>query len=357
MKAAANHHFVGRWGTVGGAFADWTAGAGEIQDQFDLASLTKPIVTSSLLMMTCERSQYDWQTFVQTPLSDWIVELETSSLSSLTLRDVWEHRGRLPAHIDFLTGETAGHESNRAPLAASWSRASAWQSVLTGILNAPLGNDHGTVYSDLGYLLLGLGLERFHGRSLDELWDEWKHLHGWSKARLPFFGRRTPSQKLVVSETRYPRGEVNDNNAYLLGGVAPQAGIYGTAQDVWDWLALVQSWAQESQKIAPWLAVPAGWNSRFYCGWDRPGDPQITLAGAGAPADTIGHLGYTGTAFWWSPKTGTAGVLLSNRVWPKPSPENAEMIKNLRREFFTALWQGTLTKEWQPIQAKLNGPT
>lgn len=350
---------VGHWGDLSGNGHLWTDGGGQEADRFDLSSLTKPILTSSLLMMTCERSQYSWENFLDLPISEWIVELENTPLKDIKLQHLWEHRSGLAAHIDFLSGAVAGHEPQRASLPKDWSREQAWQKILAGIIEQTTsgGLDFGgSVYSDLGFLLLGLGLERFYGRSLSELWMSWKNDHGISAFALPFFEQKKSIPGLVPTESRHATGEVNDNNAFFLGGVAPHASLLGSTSEIWHWMQAVKTWCANSPKIAQWLKVPSDWSWRFYCGWDRPGDPATTLAGRGAPQDTVGHLGYSGTAFWWSPSKNLAGVLLTNRIHPKPNQENAEMIKILRREFFSGLWQGTLNSEWQ-IPIKKNGPT
>lgn len=359
--AASDRHLVGAWGTLGSnASAEiWTSGAGKASDRFDLSSLTKVIVTSSLLMMTCERSQWSWESFLEIRLSDWITELEGGPLQDLKLRHLWEHRSGLPAHLDFLTGAMAGAEPERHGLPAGWSRAKAWQKIsheISDLVERQGLMAEGSCYSDLGFLLLGLGLERFYGRSLDELWNDFKNSHGINLSSLPFFKIHTDDENLVRTARRHPAGEVNDNNAFFLGGVAPHAGVLGSVEEIWAWLQVIYRWTSLRSKIAPWTKVPAGWQWRFYCGWDRPEDPKTSSAGQGAPADTLGHLGYSGTALWWSPGTGRAGVLLTNRLWPAPSPENAEMIKFLRQEFFTSLWQGTLNSAWQ-IPTNKSGPT
>ncbi|HVJ63973.1 MAG TPA: serine hydrolase, partial [Bdellovibrionota bacterium] len=345
LSAHPSLHVVAKWGDLNTEGQTWLAEKGQASDLFDLASLTKPILTSSLLMMTCERSQRTWSSFLETTLGEWIPELDNSALKDFKLRYLWEHRSGLESHIDFDPTRSQKPE-----------RSAAWRTIATRIESdvRARGLSQGEVYSDLGFFLLGLGLERFHGRALDELWSEWKSLHGIPETSLPFFKRGLDLPALVPTETRYPLGEVNDNNAQFLGGVAPHAGLAGTADDVWQWLQTVRRWVADSTKIAPWLQVPEAWTWRFYCGWDTPEDPATTLAGSGAPTDTLGHLGYTGTALWWSPSSARAGVLLTNRIYPAHAPSNVEMIKNLRREFFSALWQGTLNSGWQ-IPINKNG--
>jgi serine-type D-Ala-D-Ala carboxypeptidase len=354
-----DHHFVGLWGELGSTGKVWLSGRGQAEDRFDLSSLTKPILTSTLLMMTCERSQWSWDNFLEIRVSDMISELQGTVLKDVMLRHLWEHRSGLAAHIDFLCGAKAGAEPERRPLPIDWTRAGAWQFIVREILKRTQKDglsETASCYSDLGFLLLGLWLERFYDQSLDELWSEWKQDHGLSKTDLSFFGLRQSCARLVPTESRHTYGEVNDNNAYFLGGVAPHAGLHGTAQEIWAWLNAVNRWTDESPKLNSWNRVPSEWPWPYYCGWDRPADLATTTAGAGAPHDTIGHLGYTGTALWWSPSQNRGAVLLSNRIHPKASPANAEMIKFLRREFFTALWQGTLSTKWQ-IPISKNGST
>lgn len=354
---------VALWGDLNSAHQTLLLGGAVEDNIFDLSSLTKPILMSSLLMMTCERSQYSWENFLQIRISDWAKDLENTVLGNMSLRHLWEHRSGLPGHIDFLCGATAGKEPQRTALPSEWTRSKAWRAIIDQMTeqleSTPLEKASST-YSDLGYLLLGYALEVFHSSNLEELWNEWKLSHGLRPSQLEFFGiqkSKDSYQKLVPTESRHAFGEVNDNNAFFLGGVAPHAGLMGAVKDVYDWFVAIRNWSKEAPKILPWLKIQDGWNWRFYCGWDRPGDPMTTHAGARAPSDCLGHLGYTGTAFWWSESSNKIGILLSNRVCPSATPQNAEMMKNLRRQFFSALWQGTLSKEWQPILTNQSGPT
>jgi len=320
-----------------GIAAEWCAGVpgrgiearGELNpwrpsDLFDLASLTKVIVTSTLVAETWRGSGLSWVEFLDQPVVENLVDLRGTSLSKVTVGELWEHRSGLEAHLLV----------KAKPLAA----------IVAAGLKHP-GKE--TVYSDLGFLILGLWLEKTRDTPIDSLWTSWKLRHGIRSTRLVY--GPVPETQAVPTETRHARGRVNDDNAASLGGVAPHAGVFGHADDVWAWLEALVRWARSEPALKDWLS-PAGLG-RFHGGWDRPSDPATTHAGARFPrGSVIGHLGYTGTALWWDLKpdfSGRAGVLLTNRVHPESSDESKKWIFELRRQFFDHVWTGTL-KGWEP---------
>lgn len=217
----------------------------------------------------------------------------------------------------------------------------AKQLVLDLIRREPLLAPTGTrsLYSDLGFILLGFIIERLAGCSLATFVRE--RVYEPIKAEPLFFVRRDGTivggsraageqSKLLslVAPTeedpwrgRVLCGEVHDENAYALGGIAGHSGLFGTAAAV---LAVSGCWldsylGRESllrsdlvRRFVTRQDMPAG--SSWGLGWDTPSAPSSS--GAKFSPKSFGHLGYTGTSLWIDPERELEVVLLSNRVHP-----------------------------------------
>jgi CubicO group peptidase (beta-lactamase class C family) len=296
---------------------------------FDLASLTKVIVTGTLLCLEASQKN-DWTKLLAEPITTHLPELP-ADFKQVTVRHLLEHSSGLEAHR-FLF-EPKRHTPEK--------REDAWAVIVQQISQAlKLGELNNTLYSDLDFLLLGLRLERVGGASLDVLWNEAKEKLGLVQSALSYKVEFRDFGRVAATEVRHARAEVNDDNAASLGGIAPHAGLFGTVLDVWAYLEALAKMAKKDRAFAQWVERPAVVPGRFYLGWDTPESVggQVSQGGLGAPPETLGHLGYTGCALWWSPKILRAGLLFSNRVYPMHLASSQALIKRLRQEFFTALW-------------------
>ena len=282
---------------------------------FDLASLTKPLATA-LLAVLLER---EGRLSLDAPLGSIFPELNASPFGRATLKDVALHRAGLPAWAPlYLAGTT--REAYRAAIAASPHQ------------DAPTG----TLYSDLGYLLLGWAVELASGTSLDRLFGE-RVAQPLGLARCGFPGttnafadaaatelRREFEQTVAGSEARCARvltavvrGQVHDGNACGLGGVAGHAGLFGSAADV----AAIAGALLDPRRLG--LPVGAfdvmlrpalhGEGARTI-GFLRAADSE-SVRGI-LPDDAVGHWGFTGTSVWIDPVRPRIYVLLTNRVHP-----------------------------------------
>lgn len=294
---------------------------------YDLASLTKVMATGTrLATLFLERGEA-WTTFLNTPLLPLLPELDSSALAKVTLGDCWEHRSGLAPFCDFNDPPRGG---TKPP-----TRATVEVAILKKLGHEKLAPGQ-TIYSDLGFLLLGIYLERHYQKNLAELFSEWKNTRRLKAPSLRYGVDELA--RLAPTENRYPLGEVNDDRAALLGGIAAHAGLFGSAADVFAWLQNVAQWVLTEPRLREWVQVPASHSARFFRGWDRPQDPATSSAGEGWSPHVIGFLGYTGTALFWDPQKQWAGVLLTNRVFPGDSAESKQAIKNLRRQYFTKVW-------------------
>lgn len=193
--------------------------------------------------------------------------------------------------------------------------------VVARALASPLEHPPGTVhtYSDLGFLALGAVIEAVTGRRLDALVPG--PLRWGDRRSEPTDGARG--------------GPVNDLNARAMGGVAPHAGLYGSARDV---VACVVRWLDAA--VLPPELVRRAFTDRglgtHVLGWDTPSPGGQSTAGASPPSDTVGHLGYTGTSVWLSPSRRRVAVLLTNRVAYGADPLP---IRGLRQRWHQEAWE------------------
>ena len=212
-----------------------------------------------------------------------------------------------------------------------------------------------SLYSDLGFMLLGWAVERLAGESLDQFCANqiYRPLAAHPLAYIPRGLQAMPAailESYAIAPTeddswrgRMLCGEVHDENAFALGGVAGHAGLFGTARAVFAVAkAWMDGWLGKAGLLHPELVrlfttrqqgIPnAGWA----LGWDTPSVPSSS--GARFTPESFGHLGYTGTSLWIDPVKELEVVLLSNRVHPTRKNERIKTFRPLihdliRREF------------------------
>lgn len=326
------------WPTPGGPVAiEWPGTPVDPDTPFDLASLTKPMATSTLLALAVAQGRLD----LEAPLRRWLADADGTALADLPLRLLLGHASGLPAWHDFFA-DTADADAPDAR-AARVRRA-----VLATPLEAPPGSR--AVYSDLGFLLLGWVVEAVGGAPLDQQFAEQVARPLGLAARFVRPGHRW-STPVVRTEVWPPRcgdgrplsGEVHDDNCAALCGVAGHAGLFGSLRDVGTWARV---WLRAARGLANdldlpaelarhWVTTAAAPDTTWRLGFDTPSRPTSS-AGQRAPSDAFGHLGFTGTSVWMSPQADMAIVLLTNRV--HPSRDAVAAIRALRPTVGDALW-------------------
>jgi serine-type D-Ala-D-Ala carboxypeptidase len=208
----------------------------------------------------------------------------------------------------------------------------------------------GNVYSDLGFVALGYVLECVFNASLDLAFEQ----QIATPLGLPSLRFGTdPHQRNLVAPTeqcpwrkRLIVGEVHDQNAWVMGGIAGHAGLFGTANDV---VTLGQSLLR-SYAGNPLANDPVNTNvlrhfwayrntnqSTWALGWDRPSDSG-SLAGRLLSRQALGHLAFTGCSVWIDPVTQTQVVMLSNRI--HPVVKNDPRFRQLRPDVMDAALRG-----------------
>ncbi len=300
-----------------GAYGVTRAGGPAVTEttRYDLASLTKVVGTLPAVLALAEAGELSLDDPVRRFFSQagW---MQTPSLGDATLRQLLTHTAGLPAW--------------KPLFALASSRLTALGNVLQTRLEHPAGR---VVYSDLGFILLGATVERVSGVTLDAFTQT--HVFGPLGMTETAYG--VPDGVGVAATEdcgwrgRLLEGEVHDENAYVFGGVAGHAGLFGTARDLaryaQAWLRLDAPFASpERLREATREHARGEGESRRALGW--------VLSGEGDSA--YGHTGFTGTSLWLDPAAGRFAVLLTNRV--HPSRSCGEGIGALRAAFHGAVF-------------------
>ncbi len=302
---------------------------------YDLASLTKPLVTASSILFLIQEGRLGLSQLLGTLLE----ETKRFPLGQVSLRDLLSHQSGLPAWRPFYQSFT--------PVLFSEPRflKKRNQVVLEMILNEPIvqSSSKTNVYSDLGYMVLGFVIERMTGQSLAVYSQE--RIFALLQANELFFGnqnvRGNRSLKIAPTEedpwrARLLQGEVHDENAAALGGIAGHAGLFGTAQAVGH---VTKAWLNSylghpsifSQDLVRQF-VQAQFGTSWGLGWDTPSQPSSS--GQWFSRESFGHLGFTGTSIWIDPIRELEVIFLSNRVHPT---RDNQTIKAFRPKLHDAI--------------------
>jgi len=299
---------------------------------FDLASLTKPLATVLATLCLKRRGLLH--------LNDCLPSLLGRTVPvdkcDITLAQLLQHSSGLPAHRPYF-------ERLRA-LPADKRRDALLEMLLAEPLESLSGSK--AVYSDLGFILLGRIIEEQSNEPLDAFVTRWLYAPLNLQEKIAFnpLGRPVFKEGSLFAPTEdCPwRGEVHDDNAHAMGGVAGHAGLFGTAGAV---LTLTRFLLDllKGQAAHPHLAATdlhdavrrsnAQADSTWGLGFDTPSANQSS-AGHLLSRSSFGHLGFTGTSFWCDPERDIAVVLLTNRV--HPSRHNAR-IRDFRPRFHDAV--------------------
>jgi CubicO group peptidase (beta-lactamase class C family) len=254
---------------------------------FDLASVSKVIATTTMILQLADEGRLD----LDRPLTDAIPDLRQYDVAhaaerKLTFRDCLAHRSFFPAVEPIYTYGDDPQRLRAFVLQREWR--------------------HGPpVYSDINFILLGIAIERITG----------KPLGAWPLG--PGLSYGPPPGPAVATEhcmwrNRVLKGEVHDENCAAMGGQTGHAGLFGTVAGVLDFAQGLLDDSGASPAMLEAMRTP------FYehrtCGWERK---FAGWSGGQACSDeTIGHTGFTGTGLWVDFERGLAWTLLTNRVHP-----------------------------------------
>jgi CubicO group peptidase (beta-lactamase class C family) len=276
---------------------------------FDLASLTKPIVTALCIMFLIE----DGKVKIDDPIAKYLTGFVRKETEEITIAQLLTHTGGFIAD-NSLKDYQAGQDK-------------AWENLFALKPIAPPGSKF--IYSDVGFILLGKIVERAAGMPLDafakkRIFDPLGMNDTGFRPQGDLKKRCAPTQE---REERWMIGEVHDPRAYLLGGVAGHAGLFSSAGDLAifarmmlnegkhqgkpflrpDTLKLMTAPRKAPEKKSPGL--------RTY-GWDMATSYSSNRGSVFPEGVSYGHTGFTRTSIWLDPRSRTAVIILSNRVHP-----------------------------------------
>ena len=303
---------------------------------YDLASLTKPLVTG----LVCARYVQSGKLKLEAAVAEYLPEFDRRDKSSITVRHLLTHTSGLPAWRPlYLLAE------NRDKILAAIAAES---------LQA--GPDERVIYSDLGFILLGFILQRLSGSDLSVLAA--KEIFTPLGLAHTFFNPEAAARTGIAacengnayerdmcerdfSSKRYGKwregtvwGEVHDGNAFFLGGVAGHAGLFSTANDT---LTIANQFiAGQSRLLKPDTCelfrqnMTRDLNEARSFAWQLAATKDST-AGQSLPPDAFGHTGFTGTSCWIDAQAERVFILLTNRTHARALP--FANINSVRREF------------------------
>jgi serine-type D-Ala-D-Ala carboxypeptidase len=308
---------------------------------YDLASLTKPLATVTSVLLLIQRAKVALEDSAQQVLT----ELDGTPIGQATVRDLLTHCSGLPGWRPLYERLDAG---GIFP-GLSGGNQLVKQHVLQMIRDEPLIYARGerSVYSDLGFMLLGFLVERLSGMALDR-WCEDAIIRPLGADPLIFCPTGGRAQAGIIRPTvdasriapteqdewrhRLLRGEAHDENAAAMGGIAGHAGLFGTAESV---LAVSGAWLRgyhggesilDRELVRQFAArQESASRSSWALGWDTPSAPSSS--GSRFSPQSFGHLGYTGTSLWIDPLCELEVVVLSNRVHPSRKNEKIKAFR------------------------------
>ncbi len=289
---------------------------------FDLASLTKPLVTSLCFLALMEEGKIN----TEDKLHEFF-ELRVAGHQKIQLLHLLTHSSGFPAHRPYYQKLVDLPEEER----------DKW--LINSILAENLIYEPGTeyLYSDLGFILLGKIIEIVSKQTLDKYWQQKIQLPLKLDNGLFFASKKNMTDKSCATTgtcgwtQKKLCGVVHDDNCRAMGGVAGHAGLFGTCRAVLSLCENILLQFQGDRQPPPYSSenlrkVLRDKHGPWVFGFDTP-TSGLSSSGKYFSDNTIGHLGFTGTSFWLDLQRGIAVVFLTNRV---VCGDNLTAIKRLR---------------------------
>lgn len=290
---------------------------------WDLASVSKALATTAVAMLLWQRGELD----LEAPLVSIVPEFATSDLRrrTVTVRMLLAHSSGLPSYYRM------------------YEQCRTREELVQACYGMPLEAEPGTraEYSDIGFILLGHALERIANEPLDMFCHReifaplgmnattFNPPQSW-RDRIP------PTEDDQRFRMRIVEDEVNDENAFVMGGVAGHAGVFAQALDVARFAQTMLDGgapilkSETIERFTRRESSPVGTSRAL--GWDTPSQPS--QSGRYFSPCSFGHLGFTGTSLWCDPERQLSITLLTNRTWPDRS---CQLIKQVRPRFHDAI--------------------
>ena len=296
---------------------------------FDIASLTKVVATTTMAAILYERGLLELDATVAGTIPEFLADAcgaADARRRDVTFRMLLTHTSGLPAYEKLFL------------------KAHSREELLRAAFTTSLSADPGTraEYSDIGFITLGAALERIAQESLDSFCQ--REIFGSLAMTRTTFNPPAETRRQIPPTAderdgfrrKIIQGEVQDENAFILGGVAGHAGLFSTAEDLAVFAHAMLSGGRpilRPETVAVFTrreSAPAGTSRAL--GWDTPSTPS--QSGTHFGRASFGHLGYTGTSLWIDPDRELSITLLTNRTWPDCANQ---AIKKVRPEFHDAV--------------------
>lgn len=317
---------------------------------FDLASLTKPLATTVAVMrlVAAKTVQLDDR------ISRFFSNFGTHGKGTVTIRQLLSHSSGLPAHRPYFEDLTKRKRKLGRPVTLETLNPRDY--VYAQLQREKLTYAPGSraVYSDLGFMLLGALVEDISEMSLDQFcWEKIYRPLGLQAIGFINIDMLHQRQLEAATEMIAPTehcawrkrilcGEVHDDNAYFMGGVAGHAGLFAPIDEVDRLISVLGDCYHDRHAFLPAEIVRDFWtpdgtvpDSTWACGWDTP-SPHESSSGALFSPHSVGHLGFTGTSVWIDLERDAHVIMLSNRVH---LGRNNQRITGLRPVLHNAIMQ------------------
>lgn len=305
---------------------------------YDLASLTKPLVTGLSILYLCCGKEISLDLPIYKILSD-----RAGNLANITLRQLLSHSAGLAAHLNLY--------KELGDIEPAQRKATCLKLLSSLALNTPV-----PTYSDLGFILLGILVEELTETPLN-VFFETQICPELETEQLFFLPEHKRQAHSINNERSFaPTGycsvrntmvtaQVNDLNAWWLQGVAGHAGIFGNAsgllQALVRLLAIHNGHGESSRISRPWLqtfCTPVAGPHTRCLGFDSPS--LNSSSGRYFSEHTVGHLGWTGVSFWMDLKHEVIIIFLCNRPFPLANnTQNLDEMRKFRPVLHDLLWE------------------
>lgn len=317
------------------------------QTVYDVASITNILVTTTLVM----KLEAQGVVSLSDRVARYVEGFTVFGKSSISIGDLLSHQAGFPAWLPYF--EELARVNMESRLGIMMSRGAA-DHIYNLIKRSTPKYKSGIkqTYSDIGFILLGHLIEGLSGGSLErasqtQIFSPLK-MRSTGFVNLALIKRKgisTLTEMIAPTEEcawrkRMIWGEVHDDNAWAMGGIAGHSGVFSTAQDLQIFGdEMIRAYRGESSFLPAdivqrYFAGPReGAEIGYRYGWDSP-SRENSMQNSGLSSDAVGLNSFTGCSLWLEPKQGIAVVLLSNRIHPS---RNNRKIREFREKFHSTL--------------------
>ncbi|QRR03769.1 glycoside hydrolase family 3 N-terminal domain-containing protein [Dyadobacter sandarakinus] len=340
----------------------------QLNDLYDLASVTKITASTLALMSLWDQKKFD----LDATMKDYLPDFEKSNKADLPWRKVLTHSARLKAFI-VLWKEAQNPDGSWKKKTFSTKQSKKYpisvvddslyifkdydKTIFKSIRDSPLNEKEGYVYSDLSFILYPQIVKRLTGEDFESYLKN-HYYHKLGANTLTFNPKRfyklediVPSERDTFFRMTQLHGQVHDEAAAMLGGLSGHAGLFGTSNDVMKvWQMYLQQGYYGGEQVLSKDALieftryqyPET-GSRRGIGFDKPTFKYSGNAPRYASPSSFGHTGYTGIMTWADPAWKLNYVFLSNRVYPTRENNKISSL-NIRTAIMDVVYQELLKK-------------